>query len=722
LTVEPRSDYAARPMPSFRRGIALVAVALVAHAESPRPPVARKVPHLTQVQGQTLSDDYFWLRERDTRPVLQHLQAENRYSAAVMKPTQKLQAKLYKELVDRVPQSDVSVPYLEGGHWYYTKLLAGQQYPVHARRAGTMEAREQVVLDVNALAKGHPFYSVSQVLPSDDGKLFAYAFDLTGGREYSLRIKNLITGKLLADRLEGVDDFVWAADGKHLFYVTHDGSLRAYRLWRHALGTPAATDALLFEEKDEKFELTIARPGSRGTLVLTTASKNTTEEWLLDAARPQSELKVVLPRQPGVRYAVEPAGDELLIRINDQGINHRLVSAPATHFEKKAWKELVPHRSEVLLSAVEAFAGFFILHERADGLARFSVIDRASGEIYTPQMAEPVYAFGAEENHQYAATGYRFRYSSLTTPPSVFEYDVASREAKRLKEQEIRGFDPGAYRALRLWAQASDGARIPISLVYRKDLRAEGPQPLLLHGYGAYGISSEASFKPERISLLDRGVVFAIAHVRGGSEMGQAWYEAGKLTQKQNSFTDFIAAAEGLIEHAWTTPQQLAIHGRSAGGLLMAAVANLRPDLFKVVLPEVPFVDVVNSMLDSAMPLTIPEYEEWGDPNQPEVLKQLLAYSPYDNLAAKAYPAMLVRTAYHDTQVQYWEPVKLVAKLRALKTDSNPLLLVTNMGSGHGGASGRYDHYRETAHDYAFVLTQLGVEPVTPAPKARRGK
>ena len=675
------------------------------------PPTAKRVPKATEIHGDKLVDHYYWLREKKDPDVINHLKAENAYAEAFMKPTLGLQERLYNEFLSRIQQTDLSVPVRIGKHYYYTRTEEGKQYPIHCRKADSKEAAEEVLLDLNELAKGHPFYSVSVRQVSDDGNLLAYTADITGFRAYTLYVKDLRTGKLLEDRLTKVVTVAWAADNQTLFYVTEDDAKRAYRLYRHKLGDKQENDALLYEEKDELYDIEISRSKDRQYAFLHIASSTTTEVRFLNRARPESALETILPREEDHRYYVEHRGGRFTIRTNRGAKNFRLVTAPVATPGLVHWQELIPHRPEVLLDAVNVFADHLVLEERFNGLDRLVVLDPATKKRTEIGFDEPTYALMAEANPEYDSNEFRFEYQSFTTPKSVFEYGTSTGKRRLLKATVVPGgYDPKQYQSERIWATATDGVKVPISLVYKKDVKRDGTAPLLLYGYGAYGYPISATFNEPRFSLLDRGVVFAIAHIRGGGEMGEPWHDDGKMLKKRNSFTDFIACAEHLIAQKYTRADKLAIQGRSAGGLLIGGVLTLRPDLARVAVLEVPFLEVINTMLDETLPLTVPEFLEWGNPKNPQHYPYMKSYCPYTNLRAIPYPAMIVVTSFHDSQVMYWEPAKYVAKLRSLKKDSNPLVFRCNMEAGHGGASGRYDALRERAFVTAFILTQLGVE------------
>lgn len=675
----------------------------------PAPPVAKKVPKVDVYHGERRVDDYFWLRDKQNPDVAAYLEAENAYADAVMAPTQGFQERLYAELLGRIQETDLSVPYREGAFFWYSRTEQGKQYPILCRKAGSLEAPEQVTLDVNELAAGKPFMSLGAYAPSDDGRLLAYSTDDTGFREYRLHVKDLATGELLPERIDKVVTVAWAADGRTLFYTVEDAAKRSHRLYRHEVGATGA-DELVYEEADERFGVYVGRSRSGAYLFLAAASHTTSEVRFLRADAPREAWTLVAEREADHEYDVEHHGERFLVRTNDRGRTFRLVSAPVATPGREHWREEVPLRPEVMLEAVDAFREFLVLHEREAGLPHLRVTEVATGATHRIEMPEPAYDAFPSGNRVYDTATLRFSYESLVTPSSVFDYDMRSRERVLLKQQPVLGgYDASRYASERIAATAPDGTAVPISLVYRRDLPRDGSARGYLYGYGSYGLSMPIGFRSSRLSLLDRGFVYAIAHVRGGGDLGKPWHDAGRMRNKRNTFTDFVACAEHLIAQRYTAADRLVIEGGSAGGLLMGAVVNLRPELFRVVVSKVPFVDVVNTMMDASLPLTAGEWEEWGDPRQPEDYEYMKSYCPYTNLEAKAYPAMLVRTAFHDSQVMYWEPAKYVARLRTLKSDANVLLLKTNMAAGHGGASGRYDALRETAFDYAFVLGQLGI-------------
>jgi len=678
-------------------------------AEELIPPVARVEPRVHALHGETRSDDYFWLRDRNDPEVIAYLEAENRYTGAVMKHTEAFQEQLYQEMRGRIKETDLSVPERVDDYFYYTRTETGGQYPIFCRKHGSLEAPEEVLLDQNPLAADHAYFKIGVREVSPDHRHLAYSVDTSGSEEFTLYIKDLATGRLLAESIGNTSAGVtWANDSRTLFYTLLDHAHRPCRLYRHTLGASPTTDALVYFEPDESFFLDINRTRSRRYLFLDITSHSTSEVRYLDADEPEGEFRVVQPREAGIEYSVEHHDERFFITTNDSAPNFRLVQTPVSSPSKANWSPVLPYRPDIKLDETDAFRSHLVVYERQAGLRQIRVVDLATNEEHLVPFPEPVYTFGAHENPEFETTLLRFAYTSLVTSTSVIEYDMRERTWMVRKQTEVLGgYDPSLYRSERVFATAADGERVPISLVYRAPLLLDGARPLLLNGYGAYGLSYDPSFSSNTLSLLDRGFVVAIAHVRGGEEMGRPWYEGGKLLNKRSTFTDFIACAEHLIAAGHTSADRLAINGGSAGGLLMGAVTNLRPDLFRVVLAEVPFVDVVNTMLDASLPLTVIEYDEWGNPNEPTAYDYIRSYSPYDNIEAKDYPHMLVTAGLNDPRVAYWEPAKWTAKLRATKTNSARLLLRTNMGAGHGGASGRFDFLREIAFKYAFMLDVL---------------
>ena len=677
-------------------------------AETVAAPVAKRKPKVLAKFGDRRVDPYVWLRDKASPEVIAYLDAENRYTQSVMKPLEGFRAALYDEILARIKETDESVPYRRHGYWYYAREVEGLQYPIHCRRKGSMDAPEEVILDVNELARGHKYTAVGLMDVSPDGTKLAYTVDFTGYRQYTLRVKDLVTGKLARDTAERATSSAWAADSRTLFYVEeHETTKRSYRLHRRVLGDPV--DAVVYEEADERFDMGVGDTRSGAFVVLGTTSKDTSEMRVLDATQPLGELRVVEPRRAGHEYYLDHHGEEFFIRTNDKGRNFRLVRAPVASPSRKSWRQVVAHRPTVMIEEIHLFATFWVMVERDRGLLKLRFTEFDGGAHHYLAFDEAVYSAHPGANYEYDTRKFRFVYESLVTPRSWFLYDLADRSRALLKRQPVLGsFDPTDYASESLTAVARDGTRVPISIVYRKSLR-KGAQPMLLYGYGSYGIPMDPWFSTARISLLDRGMIFAIAHVRGGGDRGKLWYDAGKLLKKKNTFTDFVACAESLVRRRYTAPDRLVIQGGSAGGLLMGAVTNLRPGLFKAVVAQVPFLDNLTTMLDASLPLTIGEYLEWGNPNERRYYRYMRSYAPYDNLKKRAYPAILAETSLNDSQVGYWEAAKYVAKLRTLKTDRNPLLLKTIMEAGHGGASGRYDALKELAFTYAFILDQVGL-------------
>jgi len=682
----------------------------------PLPPIPPKRPRTITVHGDTLTDDYYWMRERDNAQVIAHLEAENRYTEAMTVHTGALREQLFQEMHGRLRENDESVPDRYGSYAYFTRNLEGRQYPVFCRRSIEGEHAVETLLDVNDLAAGHEFTRPGIFLPTYDGRLLAYSIDVDGSETYTLHIKDLTNGTVLDRPVPNTYyGAAWSADGRTLFYTTLDDAKRPYRVYRHAVGSDPATDALVYEEPDQIFHLTVGESRSRAYVLITIHSNTTSEVRAIPADAPETTPVVLLPRRQGVEYTVQHRGDHFYFLTNDAALNFRVLRTPVDDVRRERLEEVIPHRADVKIDEIALFANHLAAYERAGGLERVEIMDLQSGESHLVTFPEPVYTLDPwsydsywAPNQEYETTALRLHYQSLVQPRTVYDYDMATRSLTQLKVFDVPGYDPSQYRSERMFAVASDGARVPISIVYRTD--AARPGPLLLHGYGSYGATSDPAFSAERVSLLDRGVTFAIAHIRGGGELGRAWYEHGKMLAKRNTFTDFIACAEHLIALGYTTPGQLAISGRSAGGLLVGAVTTMRPDLVRCVLAGVPFVDVINTMLDPSIPLTAIEFEEWGNPAIPEQYAYMKSYSPYDNTVPAAYPAILATAGLYDPRVQYWEPAKWVAKLRDVKSDDRPVLLKTQMIAGHSGPSGRYDRLRETAFEYAFMLDQLGVE------------
>ena len=685
----------------------------------PSPPIASPHRTETKMHGVSLPDDYAWLREKESAETVAYLEAENAYAEANLAPLTGLREQLYNEMLSHIKQTDVSVPFRDGSYWYYTRTEEGLQYGIHCRKPGTpaaphSDAPEQIILDGNALADKFPFFAIGATDISDDGRWMAYTTDTTGFRQYTLHIKDLDTGETLPGSVERVGSVSWAADNRTLFYTVEDEQQkRQYQLWRHRCGTPHRDDQLVYQDDDERFNLATGRTRDGQYILLEAGSHTTTEFHVLRADQPDAKFTLIAPREDEHEYYIDHRNGHFFIRTNDRGRNFRVVTAPIEAPDREHWTELIAHRDEIMLEDIDLFGGFFIACEREDGLPQLRLWSfTGEGPEAAPateiSFPEPAYSAHPHINRIFDTSTFRYGYQSLVTPSSVYEYDIRTGASKLLKQQEIPGgFDREKYASERLHATASDGVQVPVSIVYRRDSFERGTNPIYVYGYGSYGYALPLGFSSNRLSLLDRGVVMAYAHIRGGGDLGKPWHDAGKMLVKRNTFTDFIAVVEHLAANRYGDAKRVAVEGGSAGGLLMGAVTNMRPDLFRAVISHVPFVDVMNTMLDASLPLTVPEYEEWGDPNQEEFFRYMLSYSPYDNLKATDYPAMLVKTSLHDSQVMYWEPAKYVAKLRTLKTDQNPLLLVTNMQAGHGGASGRYDYLKEIALDYAFILREL---------------
>jgi oligopeptidase B len=682
----------------------------------PPPPRADIHPKTMTVHGDTRVDNYAWLRDKSNPDAMAYLHAEDQYADAMMKPTAPLQHALYDEILSHIKQTDDTVPYREGAYFYYTRTREGQQYPIHCRTHDALTASEEVLLDQNTLATGQPFFAIGAFAVSDDGQLLAYTVDTTGYRQFTLQVKDLGTGQLLAEQIERVTDVVWATDSRTLFFVTEDAvTKRSDACFRHVVGTD--TTDLVYQEPDEMFDLAAARTRDKAFILIHATSKTSTETRYLPAAVPAAPLRVVFAREPNHEYDVDHRDGVFYIRTNKHATNFRIVTAPVADASEAHWQELVAHRPSVKIDSLDLFAHHLVLAEWEDGLQQIEIRDLATQTSHRIAFPEPVYTVTIGPNREFGAAVVRYIYQSLITPPSVFDYDMSAKQATLLKQTAVPGgFDRTHYVSERVWATATDGTRVPISLVYRRTTTRDGNAPLVLYAYGSYGLSIPPTFAASRLPLLDRGVIYAIAHIRGGGELGEPWREQGRMLKKLNTFTDFIACAAYLTAQHYTSRDRLVIQGGSAGGLLMGAVANMRPELFKAVIAQVPFVDVLTTMLDPSLPLTTSEYIEWGNPNDKAAYDYMQQYSPYDNVTAQAYPAMLVKVSIHDSQVPYWEGAKLVAKLRAMKTDDHPLLLKVNFGAGHGGASGRYDALREIAFNWAFLLSQVGRLGSVPVP------
>jgi oligopeptidase B len=673
------------------------------------PPSAPRRPKVLSLHGDERVDDWYWLRARDDPATTAYLEAENAYTEAMTAPTAALRERLYEEIRGRIQETDESAPVPYGGHWYFRRTVEGLQYAIHCRRTGAEDGPAEVLLDENVLAEGHDYFRLGVLAVSPDHARLAYSTDVTGAERYTLRVRDLASGRDLPDEISNTYyGLAWSSDSQTVFYTRPDDAMRPHQVWRHAVGTDPARDVCVYEEADERFFLSVHRTRSGSFIVVSAESMITSEVHVLDAADAEGEFRVVEPRRQGIEYSLDHHGGRFLIVTNDEAPNFRLMETPVDSPGREQWRELIPHRDDVRLLGVDAFAGHLALYERAEALRRIRVVDPETAEGAPLGQPEPVYAAFPGENREFETNVLRFEYTSLVTPPSAVDYDVARGERTLRKQDPVLGYEPERYATERTWARAPDGERVPLSLVYSRD-RPEEAGPALLVGYGSYEASTDPVFSSARVSLLDRGFLIAIAHVRGGGELGRRWYEHGKLDHKRNTFTDFVACAEHLVAEGWTSPGRLVARGGSAGGLLMGAAVNLRPELFGAVVAEVPFVDVVTTMLDQSLPLTVIEWEEWGNPHDRRLYDAMKAYSPYDNVEAKDYPPLLVTAGLHDSRVAYWEPAKWVAKLRATKTDSNPLLLRTRMDAGHAGPSGRYERWREEAFVYAFILDALGL-------------
>lgn len=677
------------------------------------PPIAAKKPKDLTIHGHTRVDEYFWLNDRENPEVIKYLTDENTYTKAIMADTDTFQAKLYKEMRSRIKEDDTSVPFKDNGYWYYTRFEEGKEYAITCRKKGSMDAPEEILLNENELAEGHDYFSASGISVSDDNKWLSFAIDTVSRRLYTIYFKNLETGEVLAESIPNCEGGVaWAADNKTVFYAKKDlQTLRTPEIFRHVVGTAATTDKLIFTEKDDTFNCSVWRSRSKAKIFIGSYQTVSTEYRMLDASKPEGEFVLIEPRSRDHEYSVTDFGDKLYIVTNLEAKNFRLMEAPVKTPGRKNWKEVIAHRPETLLEGVEMFKDFMVLEERTNGLSMLRIRKQSTGEEHYVNFGEAAYTTYLSTNREFDTDKLRYGYSSMTTPWSTFEYGMATKERTLLKEQPVIGtFKKENYTTERIMATATDGTKVPISIVYRKGVKKDGSAPLLLYAYGSYGASMDAYFSSTNLSLLDRGFIYAIAHIRGGEEMGRQWYEDGKLLKKKNTFTDFIDCGEHLIKSGYTSKGKLFAMGGSAGGLLMGAVVNMRPDLWKGVVAAVPFVDVVTTMLDESIPLTTGEYDEWGNPNVKEYYDYIRSYSPYDNVEAKEYPNMLVTTGLHDSQVQYWEPAKWVARLRDRKTGDNLLLLHTNMEAGHGGASGRFESLKETALEFAFIFKLMGIK------------
>ena len=699
-----------RPLLAFVL-LAIPAVALGIDPKIATPPVAKKERHKFVLHGDTIADDYFWMKDKTNAEVIKHLEAENAYTSAVMKPTEPLREALYKEYLACIKQTDLSVPYKNRGYWYFTRTREGKQYPIFCRKKGTLEAAEEILLDGNELAKGEKFFSVSGLEVSDDGNRLAFATDTTGYREYYLSIKDLKTGEITESRFVKASRAEWAAGNATLFYVTEDPAKRAHKLWRHTLGEPKEKDALVAEEKDELFRLGLGKSRDGKYLFRTSRSATTAEQWYLPAEKPLGQWVLIARRQDGHDYSADHRDGQFYIRTNrHRATNFKIMTCSVSDTSFSSWKDFIPYDPAVMVNAISLFKDFAVISEREGGNPHLRVIDFGMGKQHRVEFPEPVYSANLGMNPEFDSTAVQLSYTSLVAPNSVFEYNLATKERKLLKRTEVPGgYNPDDYTSERVFASAGDGTKVPISLVYKKGTNRDGSAPCLLYGYGSYGATLPVAFSPTRLPLLDRGVIYAQAHIRGGSDMGRQWYDDGKMLRKKNTFSDFAACADFLVAEKYCDRDKLVIQGGSAGGLLVGATINLRPDLCKAAVLQVPFVDVINTMLDESLPLTVQEFLEWGNPKKKDEYDYMKTYCPYTNLRKSTYPALLVTTSLNDSQVMFHEPTKYVAKQRALNP-GNTVLFKCNMAGGHGGSSGRYDSLKEQAFVMSFVLDQMGIK------------
>lgn len=678
----------------------------------PKPPIAEQIKKELTLKGKTRIDNYYWLKDRDDPNVIKYLEAENNYLNRMMKHTQKLQDELYNEMIGRIKQQDESVPYLENGYWYYYRYEKGKEYKIYCRKKATMDASEEILLDVNKLAEGKEYLEVNSLQISPDNKIMAYSVDTVSRRLYFIYFKNLETGNLIGNPIPFTNGFsTWANDNKTIFYTHKDtGSLRSYLVMKHILGSDPSLDIPVYKETDSTFSAGAFKSKTKKFIFITSFSTLSTEYRYIDADKPDADFKVFYPRQKELEYYVFDYENDFYIQTNYKAKNYRLMSCPVNNTSIKNWKEIIPHRNDVVLNDIEVFKNYLAIEERKNGLKQIRIINWKDHSDYYIDFGEAAYESEFGENPEFNSDVLRYEYSSLTTPYSVYDFNMVTKEKVLKKQLEVLGgFNSANYESKRVFAKTNDSAMIPISLVYRKGIKLDGNNPLILYGYGSYGYVLDPYFSSSRLSVLDRNFIFAIAHIRGGADYGKDWYDNGRTKHKINTFTDFISCAEYLIDAKYTIKDKLCIMGGSAGGLLIGAVINLRPDLFKAAIAQVPFVDVLTTMLDESIPLTTGEFDEWGNPKDTVYYNYILSYSPYDNVKAQNYPALLVTTGLHDSQVQYWEPAKWVAKIRTLKTDNNLLLLYTDMATGHGGASGRFEQYKETAMEYAFFIDQVGL-------------
>jgi len=687
-------------------------VVIVAQTDM-KPPVAKKEPKILKIHGYEIVDNYAWLRDRNEtkdQAILDYLNAENAYTDSFMNPHKELVERLYNEMLGRIKQTDLSVPYRIGAYWYFTRTEEGKQYPIYLRSKTRDGKDAQVLLDQNEMAKGFKYFAIGAFEVSDDGNLLAFSTDTTGYRQYTLQVKDLRTGNILPDKIERVTSIEWSNDGKYLFYTQEDAvSKRSDKIYRHELG--GAKDALIFEEKDVLFNAGIGRSRDKKMLFIASYAKTMREYRYLSSDNPTGEFKIISPRREGHEYSADFNNGEFYITTNKNAENFKVVRAPLNNPDEKNWTDFIAHNPAIKIEDISFFKNYAIVSELENGLEYLKVMDmktkRAASRIAT---SEEVYTMGLAGNPEYDTDTIRYNYASMITPNSTYEYNFKTRKSELLKQQEIpSGYDKTQYETKRLWATARDGVKVPISIVYKKGTKFDGSAPMLLYAYGSYGFSMTPSFSTARLSLVDRGMIYAIAHIRGGSELGEKWRQDGRMFKKLNTFYDFIDSAKWLQENKYTSADRTVIQGGSAGGLLMGGVVNMSPDTFKAAITQVPFVDIMNTMLDESLPLTTEEWIEWGNPNEKEAWDYMIKYSPYDNVKAQNYPNMLIEVSLYDSQVPYWEGAKFAAKLREMKTDNNIILLKTNMGAGHGGSSGRFDRLKEIAFDYAYALVQVGI-------------
>lgn len=698
----------------FRLLISLIIlITIISCSQEAVPPIAKVVPDTTIIHEVQLIDNYAWLKDktRIEHEVLEYINAENKYTKQKIKHTKRFQKKLYKEIVSRMSDTDLSVPVKRDNYYYYSRSEKDKQYNIYCRKKNSMDADEEIYLNVNELAKGYDYYLIYNMSISTNQRYLAYGLDTTGSEIYTLKIKDLETGEYLEDTISPISDITWANDNKTIFYTIEDETGRSYKIFRHVLGEDPEVDELIFTEKDDRFWVWVTKSKNKEYIILGTSSKTTSEYWFLDANDPFGEFKIIEPRKQEHSYYVLFHSDRIFIVTDDKAENFKLMEATIQNPSRKYWKDIILHRDSVRIS-VDVFKDYLVISELSNGLEKLKIMEIDSGKSHYVNFPEPIYTFYTWSETEFDSPILRYTYESLVTPYSIIDYNMETREKEIMKQKEVvGGYEPAEYASERFFTKADDGTEIPISLVYRKDLfQKNGENPLYLTAYGAYGDKYDPYFSSPRLSLLNRGVIYAIAHVRGGGEFGKTWYDQGKMLNKKNTFTDFISCAEFLISEKYTDKDKLIIDGGSAGGLLIGVVTNMRPDLFHGVIADVPFVDVINTMLDPSLSAVVSEYEEWGNPNEKEFFDYILSYSPYDNIEAKEYPNILVLAGFHDHRVNYWESAKWVAKLRATKTDDNLLLLQTNMKAGHGGASGRYDYLKEVALTYSFIFDILGIE------------